>query len=68
MREEVGEKRRIPPRRTFWRKMYAGAGMACGFASVTSKQRSGVLNLEALQKSITRAARQWHYDFICVAF
>ena len=27
--EEVGEKRRIPPRRTFWRKMYAGAGM-CG--------------------------------------
>ena len=27
MREEVGEKRRIPPRRTFWRKMYAGAGM-----------------------------------------
>ena len=48
MREEVGEKRRIPPRRTFWRKMYAGAGMACGFASVTSKQRSGVLNLDAV--------------------
>ena len=40
MREEVGEKRRIPPRRTFWRKMYAGAGMACGFATyVTSKAK-----------------------------
>ena len=30
MREEVGEKRRILPRRTFWRKMYAGAGMSVG--------------------------------------
>ena len=49
MREEVGEKRRIPPRRTFWRKMYAGAGMACGVCNrnVESKE-VGVLNLDAV--------------------
>ena len=43
MREEVGEKRRIPPRRTFWRKMYAGAGMWVCKRSVTTKQIGGVI-------------------------
>ena len=49
MREEVGEKRIIPPRRTFWRKMYDGAGM--GFSSVTSHKEVGVLNLDAVLRS-----------------